>query len=126
MKNRSLIIRSLGVTRLAVGLSTFVNPRLARRSLGIADRDADGGTVARMFGIRDAALAIATLSNDPVVRNAGVRLGVLADAADTVAIVNGRRAGVTTRGALLMGGAAAFFTVAGIAAWPQSHQDPQV
>lgn len=119
MTHRSLIARGLGIARLAIGLSAFGRPALARRSLGIAVPDTDGGTVARMFGIRDVALALATLSSDPVVRNTGLRLGALADAGDAVAVVFGRRGGVTAFGATLIGGGATLFALAGLAALPR-------
>lgn len=123
-RTRTLVVRGLGVTRMAVGVSTYLLPRLAPRSLGVATTDGgDGGTVARMFGIRDAALAAATLSADPAVRSAGLRLGVVADLADTVAVLRGRKSGVSTGGAWLIGGAAAFFALAGIAVWPQHSAD---
>lgn len=115
---RALVVRGLGITRLIVGLSTFARPRIAPRSLGIRTEPADGGTLARMFGIRDAALAVATLSADPAVRESGLRLGLLCDAADTAAVLRGRCSGVTTRGVALIGGAAAFFALTGLAALP--------
>src|SRR5690606_39804847 len=80
MKYRASTVRALGIIRLLVGVTTFVAPRLAPRSMGITQPDRDGGTVARMFAIRDAGLALATLSAEPAVRDTGLRLGVLADA----------------------------------------------
>jgi hypothetical protein len=121
-KTRTLVVRGLGIIRIVVGLSTFVRPQLARRSLGVGTAgDADGGTVARMFGIRDAALAVATLSADPTVQYTGLRLGVLADIADTAAVIAGRKSGVTAGGAALIGGAAAFFAVVGMAVLPRQR-----
>lgn len=119
-KNRAFVVRALGVVRMVVGLSTFIRPRLARRSLGVGVAgDADGGTVARMFGVRDAALAAATLSADPTVRDTGLRLGVVADVADTAAVLLGRRSEMTRGGAVLIGAAAAFFALVGMAVWPR-------
>ncbi|WP_051899264.1 hypothetical protein [Sciscionella sediminilitoris] len=121
-RTRALVVRGLGVTRLIVGLSTFARPGIAPRSLGIRTDPADGGTLARMFGIRDAALAVATLSADPAVRESGLRLGLLSDAADTAAVLRGSRSGVTPRGAALIGGAAAFFALTGLAALARSPE----
>lgn len=124
MKHRDHVIRGLGVIRLTVGLATFVRPQLARRTLGLgAGRDDDGGTVARMFGIRDALLAAAALSPEPSVRDTGLRLGILADAADALAVLLGTRSGVTARAAALVGGSAVLATVAGLAALPRPPQD---
>ncbi|WP_280462116.1 hypothetical protein [Nocardia carnea] len=120
MKYRASTVRALGIIRLLVGVTTFVAPRLAPRSMGITQPDRDGGTVARMFAIRDAGLALATLSAEPAVRDTGLRLGVLADAADTISVVLGSRSGVTRGGVALIGGAAALFTLAGVTVWPRS------
>lgn len=115
-QTRQRLVRGLGLTRTAVGLAVVIRPRLARRSLGVDNTlGGDGGTIARMFGIRDAAIAAATLSNDPTIQNTGLRLGVLVDSADVASVLLGRRHGVSRGGTALIGGAAALFTAAGIA-----------
>ncbi|WP_327097428.1 hypothetical protein OIE68_00680 [Nocardia vinacea] len=124
MTQRAMLIRGLGIARLAIGLSAFAQPAMTRRSLGVAGQDADGGVVARMFGIRDAALGLATLSSDPAVQRVGLQLGVLADAADTAAVLLGRRGGVTASGATVVGGGAALFALAGLAALPKRARPP--
>jgi hypothetical protein len=107
----------LGVIRSGVGVTTVVSPRLAYRSLGShAGAPPVGGFVARAFGVRDLAIALATLSSDPHTARVGLRLGLLADTADVASILLGRRrTGITTGGALLIGGAAAIFAAAGAA-----------
>lgn len=113
---RSALPTVLGAIRLCVGLISLLSPALAHRSLGVHSRPADGGTSARMFGVRDAAIALATLSPDPVVRRTGLQLGALADTVDVGAVLLGRRSGLVSRsGAGLVGGAAALFAVTGIA-----------
>ncbi len=114
--------RALGVTRMVVGLTTVARPSLAATVLSSGgDRSGDGvdTAVGRMFGIRDAALAAATLSADPAVRGTGLRLGVVADVIDAGAVLLSRRGGVTGRGKVLLGGAAALFALAGFSALPR-------
>ena len=114
---RELVVRTLGAIRAVVGLSTLVRPRLAGVVLGAGGAAGrDGGAVARMFGVRDVAIAAATLHPDPAVRETGLRLGLVCDAVDVVSVVLGRRGGVSSAGAVLVGGAAAAFALAGAVA----------
>lgn len=112
------VTTALGVIRVGVGLSSLARPQLAYRTLGVRSHVGDGdATVMRMFGIRDAAIAAATLSADAGVRATGLRLGALADIVDVGAVIAGRRSGVLSRGgSILIGGAAAIFAAAGAAA----------
>lgn len=110
---RERTVSALGATRVLVGLSALLAPSLARRSLGLSSAHDGDGTLARMFGVRDAALGLATSAGTPAVREAGLRLGTLADISDVVAVLLGRRDGVTDGGALLIGGAAATFALTG-------------
>jgi len=83
----NIIRRGLGVTRAAMGLVALARPQLIARTLGVAyPASAGSEALARMFGIRDIALATLTLGPDPQVRRAGLRLGVLADCADALFI----------------------------------------
>ena len=114
---RRLLTRWLGVIRTGVGVTTVVSPRLAYRCLGSHD-DAlpAGGFVARAFGVRDLAIALATLNSDRHIARVGIRLGLLADTIDVAAILLARRrADITTGGALLIGVPAALFAAAGAA-----------
>ncbi|OBB89536.1 hypothetical protein A5781_03435 [Mycobacterium sp. 852002-30065_SCH5024008] len=107
---------ALGVIRMCVGAVSLLSPRVAYRSLGVHANPSDGGTGVRMFGVRDAAIAMATLSNDPKVRRTGLQLGALADTVDVGAVLLGRRSGSVSRpGLALIGGAAALFAVMGAA-----------
>lgn len=108
---RGRTVHTLGSIRVLVGVTTLVAPRVARWSLGI-EGGADG-TLARLFGVRDGVLGLATLSKEPTVREVGLRLGALSDLSDVAAVLLGRRAGVGRRGTVLVGGAAAVFAAAG-------------
>lgn len=107
---------TLGAIRLCVGTASVLSPKLAYRSLGVHARPSDGGTSMRMFGVRDAAIALVTLGTNPTVRRAGLQLGALADTVDVGAVLLGHRNGSVSRGGLaLIGGAAAIFALAGVA-----------
>jgi hypothetical protein len=114
---RAALTACLGVIRMCVGLTSLLWPKTAYRSLGVpATAGPDGGTVTRMFGIRDAAIAAATLSRDPSVQLTGLRLGALADVVDVGSVLLGRRGGAISRGGtMLIGGAAAIFAAVGAA-----------
>ncbi|GAA3049505.1 hypothetical protein GCM10010464_12190 [Pseudonocardia yunnanensis] len=106
----------LGVIRGCVGVTTLARPRLAYRCLGSHGEPSAGGFLARAFGARELAIALATLSSDPRTARVGVRLGMVADAADVASILLGRRRrGLPAGAALVIGGAAALFATAGAA-----------
>jgi hypothetical protein len=84
--------RGLGIARAAMGFVALARPQLIARTLGMAyPASAESHALARMFGIRDIALATLTLATDAQVRRAGLRLGVLADCADAFFIVQTAR-----------------------------------
>jgi SnoaL-like domain len=118
---RGRTVLALGATRTLVGATALASPSLARRSLGLRGPGDDGGMLTRMFGVRDGVLGLATLFS---AGDTALRLGALADVSDIAAVTLGRRQGRVTRGgALVIGGAAAAFAMAGalaIAARPRS------
>ena len=87
-------IRSLAGIRVAVGTSAWATPRLAGKAFGL---DADGNPqspyLARLFGIRDIALGIGTLTTTGESQRRWLALGLLCDAADAAAGVLAGRAG---------------------------------
>jgi hypothetical protein len=90
--NGNVIHRGLGITRAAMGLVALTRPRLIARTLGMDySARAASDALARMFGIRDIALATLTLGTDAQVHRAGLRLGVLADGADAFFIAQAAR-----------------------------------
>jgi len=109
---RGLLALGLGIIRSGVGVTALARPRLAYRSLGSRAGSAPvGGFLARAFGVRDLAIALATLSADQRTSRTGLWLGLLADTTDVASILVGRHhSGITTAGALLIGGPAAVFT----------------
>jgi hypothetical protein len=84
--------RGLGIARAAMGFVALARPQLIARTLGMAyPASAESHALARMFGIRDIALATLTLGTDAQVHRAGLRLGVLADGADAFFIARAAR-----------------------------------
>ncbi|MFD6064307.1 hypothetical protein [Rhodococcus wratislaviensis] len=109
---RARLIGFLGVTRAAVGVAALMRPQLVYRCLGVS-AGADGDTVARLFAIREIAVAAAALQPDPTGRRVGLATGVLVDSVDVISVAVGRRHGDSGTGAVLIGGAAALYAVAG-------------
>jgi hypothetical protein len=106
----------LGVIRGCVGVTTLARPRLAYRCLGSSGEPPVGGFLARAFGARELAIALATLSSDARTARVGLRLGMVADAADVASILLGRRRrGISAGAAFVIGGAAALFASTGAA-----------
>jgi hypothetical protein len=107
----------LGVIRGCVGVTTLARPLLAYRYLGWhASQPPVGGFLARAFGTRELAIALATLSSDTRTARVGVRLGMVADAADAASLLLGRRRrGISARAVFVIGAAAALLATGGAA-----------
>jgi hypothetical protein len=87
-------IRSLAGLRLAVGTSAWATPNLAGKAFGLdADANPQSPYLARLFGIRDVALAIGALTTTGESRRRWLALGLLCDAADAAAGVLAGRGG---------------------------------
>lgn len=79
-------ITSLAVTRLAVGGAAFFTPRLAGRVFGLdVEANPQAPYLARLFGVRDAALGIGILTSEGDARRQWLAIGVACDAADVLA-----------------------------------------
>jgi hypothetical protein len=87
-------IRSLAGVRMAIGTSAWATPRLAGKAFGL---DAAGNPqspyLARLFGVRDIALGIGTLTTTGESQRRWLALGLLCDAADAAAGVLAGRGG---------------------------------
>jgi len=111
---RQLLGLGLGLTRIGVGAACFVRPQLVGRSLGLPPLGrSDAHFAARAFAARDICIGVAALSQRPTVATTGLRLGLFADAADTVGIVLGRRHGISRKAAITAGAATTALVVAG-------------
>ena len=113
--NAEQSIRNLAMIRLGVGVSSYLTPNLGGKLFGL---DTAGNPqapyLARLFGIRDVALAIGAMQSSGEARRQWLQLGVLCDAADVGAAVFGRKGGyLSTPTAVLVGGVAAVATALG-------------
>lgn len=87
-------IRNTAFLRLAVGIAAWVAPVLAGRLFGLDPaRNPQSPYLARLFGIRDVALAVAALQTTGEAQRTVVQVGLMCDVADTAAAALGRRAG---------------------------------
>ncbi|HVE68296.1 MAG TPA: hypothetical protein VNB64_06920 [Solirubrobacteraceae bacterium] len=91
-------LRTLSAIRLGVGTSAWLTPRLAGRAFML---DPSGNPqspyLARLFGIRDVALAYGTTSSAGDARRTWLTAGIACDVADTLAALAGGRAGYLSR-----------------------------
>ena len=91
---RQQLINGLSGLRLAVGVSSWATPRVAGRLFGLdAEANPQAPYLARLFGIRDVALAWGTLSSTGSAQRQWLVAGLACDAADAVAGIVGGRAG---------------------------------
>jgi hypothetical protein len=92
--NQKSAVSALVATRVAIGVASWTAPRFAGRLFGL-DAKANPQTpyLARLFGVRDVALAWGVLSTQGDARRQWLAAGVACDVADTLAGVAGGRAG---------------------------------
>jgi hypothetical protein len=92
------VVRTLAVLRFAVGASSWATPRLAGRVLGIdAEANPQAPYLARLFGVRDVALAWGALGAEGNARRQWLVAGLACDAADAAAGVAGGWGGYLPR-----------------------------
>ncbi len=92
--NRSNAINALVGIRIAVGALSWLTPRPAGKLFGLdAAANPQSPYLARLFGVRDIALAYGTMSNEGEAQRQWLTVGVACDAADAVAGIAGGRRG---------------------------------
>lgn len=116
-------VTSLAGFRAAIGAGAWVAPNLAGKLFFLDPADnPQSPYLARLFGVRDLALAVGLLGAPPPARAAWLRIGLACDVADTAAALLGGRAGylskVTT--AAVLGGSLTA-TALGIKALGEPH-----
>ena len=116
--NAEQSVRNLAMLRLMVGVISYLAPNLGGKLFGL---DTAGNPqapyLARLFGIRDIALAIGTLQSAGESRRQWLQLGVVCDAADVGAAALGKKGGyLSAPTAILVGGVAAAATAMGATA----------
>jgi hypothetical protein len=92
--DRRSAINNLAGLRLAIGAASWVTPRVAGKMFGLdAAANPQSPYLARLFGIRDAALAWGALSSEGDTQRQWLIAGLACDAADAVAGIAGGRGG---------------------------------
>jgi len=110
---RSDAIRALSGLRLAVGVSSWATPRVAGRLFGLdAGANPQSPYLARLFGVRDIALAWGTLSSEGASQRQWLLAGLACDAADTLAGIAGGRGGYLAKPTAFLVSATALAAVA--------------
>jgi hypothetical protein len=85
---------TLAGLRFAIGGGAWVAPRLAGTLFGLSPaRNPQSPYLARLFGVRDAALGAGVLQSEGAAQKQWLQLGVACDVADAVAALAGGRAG---------------------------------
>ena len=101
-------IQTLSGLRAWIGTSAWLAPNLTGRLFGLdPDDNPQAAFLARLFGIRDAALAAGTLGTDGPARAKWLQLGVACDLADAAAAYLAGRNGTIPRHAAAMAGVTA-------------------
>ena len=91
-------INNLAGLRLAVGATAWATPRVAGKMFGLdAGANPQSPYLARLFGIRDIALAWGTLSSEGDTQRQWLIAGLACDLADAAAGVAGGRGGYLPR-----------------------------
>jgi hypothetical protein len=120
--DRGFLIKNLAGVRLAVGLSSWATPRAAGKLFGLdADANPQSPYLARLFGVRDIALAWGVLNSEGETQRQWLLAGLACDVADTVAGIAGGRGGYLPKvSSVLVTGTALSAAMLGAAALRES------
>lgn len=96
--NRTSAINTLVGLRFAVGAASWLTPRPAGRLFGLdSKQNPQAPYLARLFGVRDAALAYGTMSSEGETQRQWLTVGVACDVADSLAGIAGGRGGYLSK-----------------------------
>lgn len=93
MSSSSTPVTALAALRTAVGVGAWLAPRTTGKLFGLAVDSAEAVLMARLFGVRDVALGLATLQTDGAARRTLVQAGIACDVLDAAAAALGARRG---------------------------------
>jgi hypothetical protein len=115
---------TLASLRATVGGAACLSPSLSGRLLGLSDvgDEPRSALLARMFGVRDVALAAAVAESRIMPRRRALQVGLACDLADVLSAAISRRRGLSLRGTVMMGGGAVVFAVLGLIALQHADQ----
>jgi hypothetical protein len=92
--NRAIAINALAGLRVFVGLTAWLTPRPAGMLFGLNPKaNPQAPYLARLFGVRDVALAYGALSSEGEHQRQWLAAGLACDVADSVAGIAGGRRG---------------------------------
>ena len=116
--DRKSALSALAGLRIAIGVASWTTPRVAGRLFGLdAQANPQSPYLARLFGVRDVALAWGALASKGDARRQWVTAGLACDLADAVAGIAGGRAGYLPKlTSVLVSGTALSAAVLGAAA----------
>ena len=117
MANDQLIAGLIG-TRSAIGVGAWVAPRLSGRLFGLdPENNPQAPYLARLFGVRDAALGYGLSTSRGAQRSLWLRIGIACDLADAAAgVFAGRRGELPKFSTVLVTGTALGAAALGVAA----------
>jgi hypothetical protein len=115
--NERIVSNLVGV-RTAIGAGAWLTPRLSGRMFGLdPDANPQATYLARLFGIRDVALAYGLGSSQGEQRRNWLRIGMVCDVADALAgMLAGRSGDLPPKSALLVTATAMLAAGLGLAA----------
>ena len=119
-------VQMLAGLRAQIGTSAWLAPNLTGKLFGLDPAsNPQAAFLARLFGVRDLALAAGTLGSNGDARTQWLRLGVACDLADAAAAyLAGRNGTVPKHAAILAGGTALAAAGMGVAALNQPSSTP--
>jgi hypothetical protein len=92
--DRRSTVNTLAGLRVAIGVASWGTPRIAGKLFGLdAGANPQSPYLARLFGIRDVALAWGALSSEGEAQRQWLLAGLACDAADALAGIAGGRGG---------------------------------
>jgi hypothetical protein len=82
---------ALSAMRIGIGATAWIRPSATAKLFGLDRPEAGSPYLWRLFGIRDVVVGTATLRADPTEQRTWVAFGLICDAADGAAAVDGGR-----------------------------------
>ena len=119
------IIKGLIGVRSVIGVGAWTAPRLSGRLFGLdPEANPQAAYLGRLFGVRDAVLAVGVATNSGKQQAQWLQLGVVCDLADAAAgVLAGRRGELPGRATVLVTATALLAAGLGVAALQGSDQD---
>jgi hypothetical protein len=109
---------TLSALRVAIGTGAWITPNFASRLFGLDPKgNPQSPYLARLFGVRDVALAVAATQSTGSSKRLAWQIGIACDAFDAAAAAIGGRNGTLPKHAAVLAGGTALAAVAlGVAA----------